>query len=574
MSEHDLVIRNGTVIDGTGADRFAADVAVSGGIITEVGAVDGRGYREIDADGRLVQPGFVDIHTHYDGQATWDAQLAPSSWHGVTTVVMGNCGVGFAPVRPADHERLIQLMEGVEDIPGTALHEGLPWAWESFEEYLDFLDERPHDIDVAVYVPHAAVRLNVMGERSMSQEPATVDDIAAMAEIVRRGIEVGGIGFSTSRTLNHRSSLGEPTPTLKAERDELVGIAEAVGATGRGVLQVVSDFIDFDDEFDLLRSMAERSGRPIFISVAQAKRRPEQWRRILDGCRAASDEGVVMRGQVGARPIGLLFGHATTLSPFTGCPTYDGLRNDPLEEMVSALRRPEVRAAILAERERPTESFVLGSQLIGRFHLMYPLGDPPCYEPDPADSVAARAEREGRSAAEVAYDVLLERNGEGLLYVPTLNFADGHLDAVGEMLVHPAAVPGLSDGGAHVGTICDVSFPTTLLQWWGRDRPRGRLPLELVVNRQSQATAASVGLLDRGVIAPGYRADLNVVDFENLVLHRPTIEADLPAGGRRLVQRASGYDHTFVRGVEIAGGSVSTGATPGRLVRGSRPGPV
>ncbi|MFV0258916.1 MAG: N-acyl-D-amino-acid deacylase family protein [Acidimicrobiales bacterium] len=570
MSQHDLVIRQGTVIDGSGADRFVADVAVSDGVITEVGEVTGRGRREIDADGRIVQPGFVDIHTHYDGQATWDAQLAPSSWHGVTTVVMGNCGVGFAPVRPSDHERLIQLMEGVEDIPGIALHEGLPWSWQSFEEYLDYLDTRQRDIDLGAQLPHAAVRLNVMGERAMTQEPATPDDIAQMAEIARRAIAAGAVGFTTSRTLNHKSSLGEPTPTLKAEFDELVGIAEAVGTTGKGVLQVVTDFIDFDAEFGLARAMAERSGRPVSISVAQAKAKPDLWKQVLDAMSEATAAGVTMRAQVGARPIGLLMGNECTLSPFMGCPTYDALRARPRSELVAELRRPEVRAAILAERDQPTSSFVLGSRLIDKFHVMYALGDPPCYEPEPDTDLAAEARRRGVPAEELVYDMLAEGDGTALIYVPSLNFVDGNLDVVREMLVHPASVPGLSDGGAHVGTICDVSFPTTLLQWWGRDRPEGRIPLETVIHKQARATAQAVGFDDRGLIAPGYKADLNVVDLDGLTLHRPVIVHDLPAGGRRLLQRVDGYDHTFVSGVEVAANSESTGATPGRLVRGQQ----
>ncbi|MEL6986033.1 MAG: amidohydrolase family protein, partial [Actinomycetota bacterium] len=333
--------------------------------------IPGSGHREIDADGRLVQPGFVDIHTHYDGQATWDTQLAPSSWHGVTTVVMGNCGVGFAPVRPADHERLIQLMEGVEDIPGTALHEGLPWAWESFEDYLDFLDTRQRDIDLAAQVPHAAVRLNVMGERCMTQEPATPDDIARMADITRRAIEAGAIGFTTSRTLNHKTSLGEATPTLKASHDELIGIAEAVGATGTGVLQVVSDFLDFDTEFDLAKQMGIRSGRPVSISIAQSKAQPDRWRQILDAMAQANTEGVPMLGQVCVRPIGVLMGHEGTLSPFMGCPTYERLRPLPLDERIIELRRVETKAAILAERDQVGRSNHLGSRHRERWHMMY-----------------------------------------------------------------------------------------------------------------------------------------------------------------------------------------------------------
>ncbi len=569
MSEHELVIRNGTIIDGSGTDRFHGDVAVSDGIITEVGDVEGGGRREVDADGRLVQPGFVDIHTHYDGQATWDSQLAPSSWHGVTTVVMGNCGVGFAPVRPTDHERLIQLMEGVEDIPGTALHEGLPWTWQSFEEYLDVLDSIPHDIDLGAQLPHAALRLNVMGERATALEPATPDEIAQMAEQARRAIAAGALGFTTSRTLNHRSSLGENTPTLKAEFDELVGIAEAVGTTGKGVLQMISDFIDEDSEFELAVAMAERSGRPISISIGQSPRRPDQWRTLLDGMEANTARGVTMRGQVAARPIGVMLGHLGTISPFVFSDTEKALRRLPIEQRIVELRTPEVRAAILAESELDPTSPILASRLIHKWSMMYLLGDPPVYEPDPSNRLDRVAERNGVSPLEVAYDALLERDGRAMLYIPFANYADENLDVVREMLLHPAAVPGLSDGGAHVGTICDVSFPTTLMQWWGRDRPDGRIPLETIVHKQARATALTVGMTDRGLLAPGMKADLNVVDFDSLVLHSPEIVGDLPAGGNRFLQRVTGIDHTFVSGVEIASNSESTGATPGRLVRSS-----
>ncbi len=572
MSEHELVIRNGTVIDGTGNNAgHIADVAVSNGVITHVGEVSGTGTREIDAEGHLVTPGFVDIHTHYDGQATWDQHLAPSSWHGVTTVVMGNCGVGFAPVRADNRERLIQLMEGVEDIPGTALHEGLSWEWESFGEYLDYLEARPRDIDLGAQLPHGALRLHVMGERGGRQEPATPEDIAEMAELARQAVEDGALGFTTSRTLNHRTSLGEPTPTLKAEIDELVGIAQGLGAANKGVLQVVSDFIDVEAETAIFRAMAEQSGRPISISIAQAAKRPDDWRRHLDGFAEATAAGITMRGQVGARAVGLLLGLQTTLNPFMFSEAYKEIADLPLDERIERMRDPELRAAIVDQAH--TENSILGGRAVNAFKLMFRLGDPPNYEPDPADSVAATAEREGRPAVEVAYDWVLESDGKALLYIPSLNWAAGNLDVVREMLMHPAAVPGLSDGGAHVGTICDVSFPTTLLQWWGRDRPTGRIPVETLISKQSRMTAETVGLLDRGVIAPGYRADINIIDFENLTLHAPEVAFDLPAGGRRLLQRVDGYLHTFVAGVEIMTDGEPTGATPGRLIRGAQSAP-
>ena len=573
MTTYDLVIRNATIVDGSGREPVPGDVAVLDGVIAAVGTVDGRGYRELHADGSLVTPGFVDIHTHYDGQATWDSALAPSSWHGVTTVVMGNCGVGFAPVLASNRERLIELMEGVEDIPGTALHEGLSWEWESFPDYLDYLDRRPRDIDLGTQLPHGAVRLHVMGERGATQQPATPDDIAQMAEIARLAVEAGALGFSTSRTLNHRSSRGESTPSLRAEADELVGIAQGMAAAGKGVLQVVSDFLDMDGELALFRRMAAESGRPISVSIAQSAKRPDDWRRELDLFAESTAAGVRMRGQVGARAVGLLLGFDATLNPFMYADAYRDIKDLPLAERVGRLRQPHVRDAVIAQMSIDKNG-VLGSRAIHQFAIMFRLGNPPNYEPSPSDSVKATAEREGRLPAEVALDWLLEDQGKALLYLPTLNWAAGNLDVVRDMLMHPAAVPGLSDGGAHVGTICDVSFPTTLLQWWGRDRPHGRIPIETLIAKQARMTAETVGLFDRGVIAPGYRADLNVIDFDRLRLHAPEIVRDLPAGGRRLLQRADGYRHTFVKGIEIMHNGESTGATPGGIVRGSQAAPV
>ncbi|MDX6232363.1 MAG: hypothetical protein QOH68_1347 [Nocardioidaceae bacterium] len=575
MARFDLVIRGGNVVDGTGAPGRSADIGITGGRIAEVGSIDAAaGDRVVDADGALVTPGWVDIHTHYDGQVTWDPHVAPSSWHGVTTVVFGNCGVGFAPVRPADHERLVQLMEGVEDIPGTALHEGLPWDWESFPDYLDAIERRPHDIDIAGQLPHGALRVHVMGERGANREEATPDDIAEMARLAEEAVEAGALGFTTSRTLNHRTSTGDPTPTLTAAADELAGIASGLGHAGKGVLQVVADFIDVEQEWSTLHRMAVESGRPLSISVAQSPIMPGQWHDLMDRIAKANADGVKITAQVAARAVGLLFGLTCTLHPFLANTVYKEIADGTLEQKVAALRDPSFRERLLAAQTADKARDKLGGRLIGLYSRMFQLGDPPNYEPDPGDSLERRAAALGVEPEALALDILLEDGGRSFLYVPFLNYADGNLDAVGEMLAHPNAVPGLSDGGAHVGTICDVSFPTFLLTHWGRDRSHGTFPVEWIVERQARATAQTLGLFDRGVIAPGYKADVNVIDFDRLASRPPEMRWDLPAGGRRLLQRAEGYTHTFVSGVEICAEGEHTGELPGRLVRGAQGAPA
>ncbi|HZR14506.1 MAG TPA: amidohydrolase family protein [Acidimicrobiia bacterium] len=567
MSEHDLLIRGGTVVDGTGSPARTADVAIDGSTITDVGNLHTSARRVIDADGLLVMPGFVDIHTHYDGQASWDERMIPSSWHGVTTVVAGNCGVGFAPVRDADHDRLVELMEGVEDIPGVALHEGLTWNWRSFPDFLDALDGRHFDVDVALQVPHGALRLHVMGERGARREPATDEDIALMAKLAAEAVDAGALGFSTSRTLNHRTSRGELTPTLTAEAGELVGIATAIGATGRGVLQVVSDFADVDAEFAIFRRMSQESGRPLSFTLLQT--RTGTWRRQLELLERANAEGVRMTGQVAPRPVGLLLGLECTLHPLLTNHVYREIAALPLAERVATMRDPSFKQRVLdaAGEHKP-------GRVIDAFDRVYELGDPPDYEPDASSSIAARAVRERRAPLDLAYDLLVEQDGHAFLYVPILNYEDGNLDAAGEMLAHPNTVVGLGDGGAHVGTICDASFPTTLLTLWGRDRDHGRLDVPFLVQRQTSATARTVGLHDRGVLAPGYRADVNVIDFDRLTARRPEMRHDLPAGGRRLVQRADGYVTTIAGGVPTYEHGEATGPLPGRLLRGPRPAPT
>jgi N-acyl-D-aspartate/D-glutamate deacylase len=560
VAEHDLIIRGGTVLDGTGAPGRTADVAISAGTITEVGDVEGTAHRVLDADGLTVTPGLVDIHVHYDGQATWDDRLIPSSWHGVTTVVAGNCGVGFAPVRPADHDRLIQLMEGVEDIPGAALHEGLPWTWQSFPEFLDALDGRSYDVDLATHVPHGALRLHVMGERGAAREAATPEDIEGMARLAREAVEAGAIGFSSSRTRNHRSSTGEFTPSLTAEADELLGIARAIGETGTGVLQLVSDFDDVDAEFALFRSMAEASGRPLSFSLAGVD--PAKYPRQLELLEEANAAGVPMRGQAAARAIGILVGLQCTVNVLAGNPVWQEIAQLSVPEQARAMLEPSFK-----------ERFLAAAKPLGGADRMFELGDPPDYEPDPSTSIAARAAREGREPIDLAYDLFAQDEGRTFMYVPIINWFDGTLDGVREMLAHPHTVPGLSDGGAHVGTICDASFPTTFLSYWGRDREKGRLDLAYLVRQHTKDTAETVGLLDRGVLAPGYRADVNLIDFDALRPRRPEMRHDLPAGGKRLLQRADGYVATIAKGEVTYERGEPTDALPGRLVRGARKAP-
>ncbi len=574
---YDAVIRNGTIYDGTGAPPTRGDVAIEGDRIVAVGSIDEASISEttevIDATGRIVTPGFVDAHTHYDGQVTWDPYLAPSTFHGVTTIVTGNCGVGFAPCRPEQRDWLIGLMEGVEDIPGTALHEGIDWQWETFPEYLDALERCPLAIDVGTQVPHGAVRAYVMGERGPSHEVATVEEIAEMARVVGEAIAAGALGFSTSRTEKHKDSKGVLTPSIDAHADELVGIARAVGETGTGVLQGISDFYDFEAEFEMFRLMAEAAGRPTSITVEQQDARPDWWKHLLDGLSAAQANGLNMRGQVPPRATGVLMGLTATLNPLILHPSWQKVRDLPLDEQVAVMRDPAFRAQLLSEEPRRLDN--LGGEIVTSFHKMFRLGDPANYEPAPEDSFAAIAAARGCSPVEVVYDAMLENEGRALIYHPLFNYLTGNLDLVEQMMDHPHTVMGLSDGGAHCGVICDSSFPTTLIQHWGRDRTRGeRKPLERLISMQTKETAELVGLLDRGVLAPGYRADVNIIDFEHLTLHEPTVVHDLPAGGRRLVQRATGYETTFVAGKVAFREGEPTGELNGSVIRGARPAPV
>jgi len=560
---HDLVIRGGQVADGLGGEPVAADVAVDGATIGAVGVVPGRGSEEIDAGGLLVTPGFVDIHTHYDGQATWDSRVTPSSWHGVTTAVMGNCGVGFAPVRPDAHDRLISLMEGVEDIPGAVLEEGIDWSWESFGEYLDAVERRHHDIDLCAQLPHGALRLYVMGERAARLEDATEEDTAAMRRLATEALSAGAIGFSTSRTLNHRTATGDPTPSLRARADELEAIALGVADAGHGVVELISDFWpDADAEFAMIRQLVERTGCPLSVSLAQSHQRPEAWRDLLAQIERAAADGLPIRAQVAPRPVGLLLGLQSSFHPFSGHPAFREVAGQPLEAQVAALRDPAFRAR-LTDGERPDGPV----RRLVDYRRMYPLGEVPDYEPTPETSVQRMAESRGVDPAELTMDLLAENGGRNFLFVPFSNYADGDLDACGEMLAHPDTVFGLGDGGAHVGIIADASFPTYALSHWARDRARGRMPVGWVVAQLTSSTARAVGLHDRGVVAEGMRADLNVIDFDHLRCEAPVMAYDLPAGGKRLLQRARGYRATVVGGQITYRDGEPTGALPGRLVR-------
>jgi N-acyl-D-aspartate/D-glutamate deacylase len=563
---YDLKIMGGVIVDGTGAPRFSGDVGIKDGKIVAVGHAPDAAKETIDATGALVTPGWTDIHTHYDGQISWDEELAPSSIHGVTTAVMGSCGVGFAPVRPTDHTKLIELMEGVEDIPGSALSEGITWGWESFPEYMDKLDAMPHAIDFLAQVPHDALRVYVMGERGVADHPATEDDIATMRRLVREALEAGAVGFSTGRSDNHRSVRGEWTPASEAAAEELAGIAQAFVGMKHGVMQAVSDFDilhgdqHFEREWSLLEGMVKAAGgRPLSVSTMQRDHSANQWKWILERAQKCSDEGFPVRCQVAPRGIGVLLGLRATFHPFMGFPSYKAISQLPHAERVARMRDPELKARMIQEKSDkvagdgsmlpPLADFFLQNLDLVAMRL-FRLGETPNYEPTVQESFAAEAMRRGEPVLSVIYDAMLEDDGEALVYFPVYNYSGMNLDVVHTMLTHPLALPGLSDGGAHVGTICDASFPTFLLTHWARDRERGRLPLERVVQMQAY--------------------DLNVIDFSNLRLRRPTMQRDLPAGGQRLMQRADGYVATLVSGQVVARNGQLTGARPGRLVRAGR----
>ena len=563
----DLVIRNGTVIDGSGAPRRIADVAVTDGRIVAVEPKLGPGKREIDAGGLIVAPGFVDIHTHYDGQATWDPFLTPSSWHGVTTTVFGNCGVGFAPVRPGQSGYLINLMEGVEDIPGTVLSEGVKFNWESFGDYLDALGSMTRAVDVAAQLPHGALRFYVMGDRGA--EHAEVPDQGEreeMTRLVAEALHAGALGVTTSRTTKHKARDGRFTPSLSAREAELFALAEGMKRARTGVLQVNSDF--GPGEFEALDAAAKLAGRPLSVLLVQVDAQPKLWRETLDQVNAVRNAGRAANAQVGSRPIGVIMGFETTVHPFAAHPVWREVRDLPPAERYARLAADaDLRRRLAAPRTEGSAPAFMGES----FHKMFPIGERPDYEPDAKDSVLAIAERTGRTPQQVALEALMAHDGKGLLMLPFENYAYGSLDVVHEMMTDPGTVLGVADGGAHVGVICDASSPTSLMTLWGRDRTRGpKLDLEFLIAKQTRGTAEAYGLHDRGLLKPGHKADINVIDFDALGLRRPEVVYDLPTGGRRLIQRAVGYRHTFVSGVETIHADELTGERPGRLVRGAQ----
>ncbi|MEZ5816921.1 MAG: amidohydrolase family protein [Hyphomicrobiaceae bacterium] len=569
---HDTVIKGGTIVDGSGKPGFTGDVALKDGKISQVGGKAGAAKREIAADGLLVTPGWVDVHTHYDGQATWDSELAPSSWHGVTTVLMGNCGVGFAPARrnKMDHSDLIGLMESIEEIPGVALADGLKWNWESFTDYLDALDQMPRAIDIAAQVPHHPLRVFVMGERAIRREPATAEDIEQMRDAVRQALLAGAYGFTTSRTNSHKTPAGEMVPGRYSEVDELLGIGQAFKGLKHGAFGMNSDFDDEAEEFAWMTRFSKETGRPVWFLLVDQPNDTTRWRRMMEGVRKARAAGAMVTAQIAGRPVGVLLGIDTALNPFSIRPSYQDLLKLPVAERMQRVRDPDFRAKVLAEKPAPEYLKRLSQfrqYIVTAWDRMFPLTDPPDYEPKKEDSIAGIAAREGRTPDEVAYDYLAE-SADRFLFFPIVNYNEDNLGVLQTMLEDETTLLGLSDGGAHCSSIVDASVPTWMLMHWARDRKRGkRLPLESIVKRQTSDTAGFFGMNDRGLLKEGLKADVNIIDYERLSLRVPEVRYDLPMKGRRLVQRADGYVATFVSGVTTFENGAYTGSTPGRLLR-------
>lgn len=569
----DLVIRNGLVVDGIGSEPRQADVAVKDGMIARVGTVVEKGATEIDASGNIVTPGFVDVHTHFDGQATWTNRLAPSSNHGVTTVITGNCGVGFAPSRPADRDNMIRLMEGVEDIPGVVMSEGLPWTWETFPEYMEFLGGRAYDVDIAAMLPHAPLRVYAMGQRGLQREPATTADMARMRELTAEAIRAGAIGVGTSRSLNHRSSDLQLLPNVSAAEGELVALAEGIKDGGGGVLQAITDFDEPETDFSLLRRVVERTGVRMSFSLMQFPHCPDRWRQVLALTEQANDNGLTMKAQVFVRPVGANIGLNLSFNFFSFSPSYIEIADLPLAERIERMRDPELRRRIIAEYPTPSLEAIAGA--LANLDNIFLMDEIPDYEPALSDSIGARARALGVAPAEHAYDLLIANEGRNIFYIPAANFVGGTTEAVSAMLNHPHTLIGLGDGGAHVGIICDASWPTySLRRWVGKDGDadggEGAMSLARMVEKMTSANARAVNLHDRGVVAEGYRADLNIIDLDALKLYRPEMVYDLPDGGGRLHQRSAGYVATIVHGEVTYRNGEPTGRLPGRLVRGAQ----
>ena len=570
---HDIVIRGGSIVDGTGKAAFTGDIAIAGGRVAAVGGKQGPAKRDIDADGLLVTPGWVDVHTHYDGQAMWDSLLAPSCWHGVTTVMFGNCGVGFAPVKKHHRSALMDLMEGVEEIPNPVLAAGLTWEWETFPQFMDALERRPRAIDIAAQAAHLPLRVYVMGDRAVRREPATSEDIAEMRRLTVEALQCGAFGFTTSRTDSHKTPGGDLVPSRDAGAEELVGIGSALGAAGMGAFGMNSDFDDEDYELAWMTKFARQTGRPIWFLLTDRYEDPQRWRRLLKATQAARAEGLSFTAQIAGRPIGVMMGIGTALNPFTVRPTYKTIENLPIAEQRRRLRDPEMRRKILAEAPSDADVAKLAQfrqAVVSMWERFYTMGNPPDYEPAPEKSVANIAAQEGRPPDEVAYDYITVGEAQ-YLYFPVVNYVSGDHAPIFEMLNDPACLLGLSDGGAHCTSIVDAGVPTFMLMHWGRDRSRGpRLPLEMLVKRQTSETSDYFGLADRGRLKPGLRADINIIDFANLKVQKPELVHDMPAGGRRFVQRVQGYETTLVAGTPIFERGEHTGAMPGRLVRAGR----
>ncbi len=569
MSEiFDIIIKNGTIYDGTGQGSFVTDIFVKNELVVDIrkSNVNDKCLEEIDANGLIVTPGFVDIHTHYDGQVTWDNYISPSSWHGVTTAIMGNCGVGFAPVHHFDHDRLVTLMEGVEDIPEAVLTEGLEWKWETFGEYLDYISKRSFDIDIGAQVPHGALRLYVMGQRGADREIANDEDIKLMSKLAAEAVSIGALGFTTSRTINHRTSEGDLVPQFTAAENELVGISKAIGKTNKGVMQLVTDLIGGRQEYLILEKMVIESNRPLSITVAQTDANNYEWEDLLGWIEDSANNGLPIKAQVCGRPVGLVLGLSVTLNPFSAHPSFKKISNSPLEEKIKIMQSPNFKKKLLSEKPSTSNGLILS--ILRNYNNIYILDDPPNYEPLIEESLGFQAKKVDIEVDEFLYDYLLMEDGKKLLYYPIGNYMDSSLDAAKKMMESEHSLLGLGDGGAHCATICDASFTTHMLTFWGRDRVRGpKMDLSWIIKSHTRDNALAMGLNDRGLISKGMKADLNVIDFDNLTLHAPEVVNDLPAGGKRLIQNVDGYVATIMSGKVTYRNGMKTGELPGKLIR-------